>query len=232
MTSIDTKQAEFNLSGVSVLIAMPVNRDLPWQTAQSLVTTTLELARRNIKFAVQFVVGSSIVEVARNKVAHEFLRTDMTRLLMIDSDMRWTASDVIRMLALSTKMQVVTAAYTAKREPATILMQPEPGAIECNEWGCLPVRGLGLGFTIVTREVIATLAHHAPKVRYPEAEEAMAHIFRCDTVDGDFRGEDMAFFADVREQLGLTVWLDPLIDLGHVGGKEYRGRFRDALRAA
>jgi hypothetical protein len=35
------------------------------------------------------------------------------------------------------------------------------------------------------------------------------------------RGEDGAFFDDIRA-LGHKVWLDPTIELGHVGTKVYR----------
>lgn len=230
MIAPETKSAEFDLSGVSVMIAIPVNRDLPWQTASSLVETVIELQRLGVAFQVQMVVGSSIVEVARSKVANVFLKSDMNRLLMIDSDQRWTPADAIRLLAMSTKMDVVLGAYPAKRDPPTFLMSPEDGAVTSNEWGCIPIKGLGLGFTMVSRQVIEDLAELAPKLTFPESTEPVAHIFRCDVVDGAFRGEDMAFFADVRF-LGYGVWLDPTLCIGHVGAKEYTGAIMDALQA-
>jgi hypothetical protein len=72
-------------------------------------------------------------------------------------------------------------------------------------------------------------------------------VFRCDTVplnrlgeEGKCppelvgqpiygrRGEDMAFFADLRD-LGYTVWLYPNIQLGHIGTKTYRGDLMAAM---
>jgi hypothetical protein len=220
--------ASFDLAGISVMIAVPVNRDLPWQTAQSLIETVIELKDRGIPFDVQMVVGSSIVEVARSKVADAFLKSQCNRLLMIDSDQAWKPADVIRILAFSTKMDVVTGAYPAKRDPPTFLLSPEDGIVQSNEWGCIPVKGIGLGFTIVHRTVIEQLAEKAPKLVFPESPDPVAHIFRCDVVEGVFRGEDMAFFADVRE-LGYTVWLDPKLCVSHVGAKEYKGAIMDAL---
>lgn len=221
MRAPEKKAVEFDMSGVSVMIAIPVNRDLPWQTAQSLVETIVELKDRGIDFDVQFVVGSSIVEMARTKVAHAFLKSNKTRLFMIDSDQSWKAKDFIRLLALSTKMHVVCGAYPAKREPPTFLLAPEDGDACSNEFGCVPIKGIGLGFTVVHRYVIAELAWKAELVKFPGEDSPVAHIFRCDVVDGDFRGEDMAFFADVRA-LGHKVYLDPSIQIGHIGGKEYR----------
>jgi hypothetical protein len=48
----------------------------------------------------------------------------------------------------------------------------------------------------------------------------MADVFRLDTFKGYFRGEDMAFFADIREQ-EFAVWVDPTICVQHIGEKAY-----------
>lgn len=228
MKAPETKSMEFDLAGVSVMLAIPVNRDFPWQTTQSLVETAIALKANRIEFDIQYVVGSSIVEVARSKVCDVFLKGNKSRLLMIDSDQAWKPEDVMRLLALSTRMSVVTGAYPAKKDPPTYLLAPEDGAVSSNEYGCLPLKGLGLGFTMVRRDVIQALADKAPRVIFPGSDEPIAHLFRCDTVNGLFRGEDIAFFEDVRA-LGHTVWVDPTINIGHVGSKEYRGRLMDAL---
>ena len=219
----------FDMAGVSVMLAMPINRDLPWQTAKSLLDTSIELQKRGIPFEVQFVVGSSIIEVARSKIADTFLHGEMNRLFMLDSDQSWAAKDAIRLLALSTKMPVVLGAYPAKRDPPTFLLSPEDGDVTMNEWGCLPIKGIGLGFAVVQRHVIEELAEKAPKLKFPESEEPVAHIFRCDFVNDVFRGEDMAFFADIRA-LGYTVYLDPTVMISHVGAKEYTASILDAMK--
>ena len=217
------------MAGISVMLAIPVNRDLPWQTTQSLVETTIALHNRGIEFDVQFVVGSSIVEVARTKSASVFLKSNKTRLFMIDSDQAWKAADFMRLLALSTKMPVVVGAYPAKKDPPTFMLSPEDEAATTNEYGCLPIKGIGLGFTVVRRDIIEALSERAPKVVLPDSPDPIPHIFRCDIVDGVFRGEDMAFFADVRS-LGHTVHLDPAVSVGHVGAKNYTADVRDAMQ--
>ncbi len=50
----------------------------------------------------------------------------------------------------------------------------------------------------------------------------MASVFRCDIFNGFRRTEDMAFFADIRAA-GYTVWMDPAIELGHIGEKMWKG---------
>ncbi len=221
---------EFDMTDVSVMIGIPCGPDIPWQTLQSIVETTMALRDRGIPFELKMVAGCSIVEQARSKVTHEFLSGSMTRLFMIDSDMHWKSADFIRMLALSTRMEVVCAAYPAKRDAVTFMLKWDGGTLVSNEYGCVPIAGIGLGFTVVHRRVIEALATYAPQLMFPGMDRKIAHIFRCDT-DGDdaFRGEDMAFFADVRE-LGYTVNLDPNVSLGHVGTKMYTGSILDAMR--
>lgn len=227
MRSPQTAPMAFDLAGVKVMLAIPVNRDLPWQTTQSLVETVIALKDRGIPFDVQFVVGSSIIEVARSKVADAFLKSTCNRLFMLDSDQAWQAKDVIRLIALSTRMPIVLGAYPAKRDPPTFLMSPQ-AEMESNEWGCIPINGFGLGFTIVRREVIEALAKDAPRLQLDDSGVVTPHIFRCDSVEGVFRGEDMAFFADARAH-GYSVWMDPSLEISHVGAKAYAGKIMDAL---
>jgi hypothetical protein len=75
------------------------------------------------------------------------------------------------------------------------------------------------------------LADKSPKLIFPENPEPIPHIFRCDSINGEFRGEDMAFFADVHD-LGYKVYLDPTIALGHVGQKTYMAALIEHLQKA
>jgi len=219
---------KFDLLGLKFMIGIPINRDLPWQTARSLLDMTIELMKRGIQFEVQFCIGSSIVEVARSKIADMFMKSDCNKLFMIDSDQSWTPDDAIRLMALSTKLSVVCGSYPAKKDPITFMLKPLDEEVEMNYYGCIELGGIGLGFTIVDWHVIKDLSNNAPKLLFPESTDKVAHIFRCDYVGEDFRGEDMAFFDDI-QALGYKVWLDPSLNIGHIGGKEYKGSIMSAL---
>lgn len=219
---------KFDLSGVSVMLAMPTHRPLPVPTVVSLLETQDALRANGIPFEFQIQMGSSIIESTRSKAAHLFLKSDKTRLFCVDSDIAWKAGDFIRLLALSTVSEVVCGIYPAKCDPPTFFLNTEE-IVEADERGCLAVKGLGLGFTVVQRTVIEQLAAKAKRLRFPDYPEPIPHIFRCDDDNGDFRGEDMAFFADVRA-LGYRVNLDPTVTLGHVGQKTFRASFMDHLK--
>ncbi len=229
--SDEMKSMQFDLAGLRVMIGMPImDGKKAWETEKSLLDTRAAIMKTGIHLEERFVIGCSIIEMARTKVLNHFLDSDCNRLFMIDADLVWRPEDFIRLLALSTKMDVVGGTYPAKSEPTVFMLQWDEGELVANDYGCVPIRGMGLGFTVVARKVIEGLVKGAPKVRFPTEKELMPHFFRCGVVKEEFQGEDMAFFEDVR-RAGFTVWLDPALTLGHVGTKVYRGCIRDAMLA-
>lgn len=220
----------FDMAGTSVMLAMPTHRDIPTGTVISLLETQDALTSRRIPFEIQLQVGNSLVTHARSKIADVFLKSDKSLLFWVDSDIEWKAKDFLRLCALATKMDVVGGAYPAKKEPITFFLDPSSGGeIESNEYGCLKIGGWGMGFTVVTRRVMEALAAKSPKLIFNGSSEPIPHIFRCDEHDGYARGEDMAFFADVKD-LGFEAFLDPSVTLGHVGSKTYTASIADMLR--
>lgn len=214
---------QMSVAGVSVMLAMPVHRALPWQTARSLVETQSLMQAKGIGFDIEMQVGSSLVHHARNKLAARFLASTHTHLFWVDSDMEWAADDFLRFVAMATEMTCLCGAYAAKRDPITIFLGEMPTEVETNEFGCFPVSGAGLGFTVVNRQIMELLSEAAPKAKFPDSETLIPYIFRTDlTADGYARGEDMAFFSDVAD-LGHSVMLDPNVSLGHVGEKTFTG---------
>lgn len=219
---------ELSLKGVSVMLAIPVNRDFPWQTNLSIVKTVCALNDYRVEFDYKLATNGSLIQKVRSELAHQFLKSKANRLFWIDSDMEWEPEAFLRILALSTVMPIVGAAYPAKRDgKAYFFLSPGSEQMRCNEWGCIQVKGFGLGFTCVQREVIERLAEKAETVPDDEGGR-MPMIFRCGILDGRFHGEDMNFFADCRA-LGYEVNADPSIELGHVGGKAWRGKLMDTL---
>lgn len=219
---------ELSLAGLSVMIGMPTTRDLPPRTAKSLVATVAKCLKLDIPCEVALIEGCGVITKARDDVLAEFLASSCNRLFWIDSDMVWTPGQFIRLLALSTRVSVVGATYPAKMEPPAYLFNFDAEGVNVNDLGLLDVKGMGLGFTVVRREPLEQLAAEAPRMRDQISGAETASVFRTDIFEGDFRTEDMAFFADLREA-GHTVWVDPTIDLGHIGAKEYRSSVAQAL---
>lgn len=214
----------FDPSGVSVMLSMPVYPpSVPVPTVMSLMMTQDLIYQKKLKATFELNSGCSLVHHARNRAARSFLESSHTHMFWIDSDIVWDPEDFIRLLMFATKMDVVCGLYPIKREPPEFMLGLGQGQdVETNEYGCLPITGTGMGFTVVQRRVMEALAADAPIARVPFEDRQMPFIFRCDIHNGDARGEDMAFFADVRAK-GFGVWMDPHVKLGHIGAKEYRG---------
>lgn len=218
------------MAGVSVMLAMPTHRDIPAGTVASLLATQDLMRVKGIPYETQLQVGNSLVTHARSKIAHTFLKSDKSLLFWVDSDIEWEAKDFLRLCALATKMDIVGGAYPAKKDPIVFFLDPSSGGeIESNEYGCLKIGGWGMGFTVVNRRVIEAVADKSPKLKFNGSDEPIASMFRCDEIDGYARGEDMAFFADIKD-LGFEAFLDPSVTLGHIGSKTYTASIADMLR--
>lgn len=223
MPDIDVK-----VSGMAVAIGMPIYGGIPSGTAMSLFRTTTKCVSAGI--ALDFInCAGSYVHISRDWIVDEFLKGDCQKLFFIDHDEAWSEDDFLRFVALSTRREVVVAAYPAKKDPPTFYLNCLPTA-KSEEFGLIKIRGTGLGFSIIDRSVLERLAADAPRLTNPHTGKSMANIFRVDTIDGAYRGEDIAFFADVKNKLGIDVWMDPTVEIGHIGQHEWRGRISDYLK--
>lgn len=220
---------DIDLSKVSVTVGMPLYGSvIPARTAASLFATATACAKAGVR--CEFVIERGLVEIARDALLDDFLSGDTDKLFWIDSDMTWEPGDFLRLLALSTLRDVVCATYPSKTDQVAFNIDM-PREVTRDELGLIEVNGLGLGFTVVSRAVCKELAVSAPRVRDTLNGREMASIFRVDVVNGRRRSEDMAFFADIRG-LGHKVWLDPSINLGHVGERVFTGAVMDAFSPA
>ena len=222
---------------LSVDIGFPTGPRVPWQTTMALAKTVKACTQRRIDIDVACIAGSSVVTWARDKVLDTFLTSERQAkyLFWIDSDIAWQPADFLRLLALATRYGVVCATYAQKTEAQAIVIRRESlTEFTLNPHGLIEVDGAGLGFTVVSREILQALADTKPWVFDPAEGKSIRQVFRLDTVDRghehpDVRHEDVAFFADLRE-MGYKVWLDPTIELGHIGPREYRNNPMKALR--
>jgi len=192
---------------------------LPYPTAAALATTLRDLAKRRFDVRLLDLIGSSILIDARSAILDKFLKGDGTHLFLVDSDIFWQPADFLKLVALCTQVDVVGATYTQKVEPPRYMLRNPRNTP--NPYGLVEVDGLGLGFVCMKREVVEKVAATKPTIITNGGE--IRDVFEFGRTANNHRlGEDMKFFDDIREA-GYTVWLDPTLDLGHVGIKIYRG---------
>ena len=138
-----------------------------------------------VKFS--FLFNESLITRARNYLVDEFLRSDCTHLLFIDSDIHYNPQDVVALLALD--KDVAGAPYPKKSinwnsVAAAARNHPDmpPGELEglVGEYVFNVVKGtqqfsvtdplevleIGTGFMMVKRDVFTKLAEAFPLIRY------------------------------------------------------------------
>lgn len=207
----------YNLKGINVFIAVPVKDVIHPQTVIAIMDTLTLLREKGIPYKFAFQIGGTLCG-GRNVAVADFLSGEANRLLFIDSDLIFKPDDVIRLLAMSTVMDIVLAAYPTRQEPMGFFIRvPDGQKIPFNEHGCAAIDGMGIGLSVLHRRVLEDLSAKAPLIRYM-TQDGLPWVFKFEVHDGQFRGEDIGFFEDAKK-LGYQCWLDPTITPGHLGRK-------------
>lgn len=226
----------------SVMIATPIARNPVWQYTQGLTSTLMTLMDHGIKCSFQFVVGSSVICKARNELCAHFLASGFSDLIFIDDDMEWSPNAVLRLLASEQPLIGGVGRMRVQKpntDPAVWCWRPktgDDGALLQDDMGAVEVLGLGAAFLRVRRTVLEQMiaAHPEWKRRgaadWPDDIRANYHEFFRQNEEGeaDEVSEDYVFCNRWRA-LGGSVWVDPEIELGHVGSFTYRGAVRELL---
>ena len=145
------------------------------------------LGKYDVEVKFSFLFNESLITRARNYLVDEFLRTDCTHLLFIDSDINYDAKDVIALLALD--KDVIGAPYPKKSINWKNILDAiksnpdiEAGQLEnlVGEYVFNVVSGtkqftvteplevleLGTGFMMIKREVFDKMAKEYPMIHY------------------------------------------------------------------
>ena len=162
--------------------------------------------------------------VARNALVYEFLQSDCTDLLFIDSDVIVTAEDVMRLLAQSADKDVAAGLYPRRALDKNFFVDiphDENGDM-IFDGSMLKVNRIGTGFMMIKRYVLEKLIADHPEWIYetkPDEGGNAYAVFDFDIINGKYTGEDYLFCDRVREA-GFEVWVDVEISLPHVGQEE------------
>jgi hypothetical protein len=160
------------------------------------------------------------VGLARDHLVHEFLKTDCTDLLFIDSDIGFSSEDVGRIC--SHDVDVVTGCYAlkAETEKPTLVLSLVDGA-RANTNGLIECVSVGCGFLRIRRAVFDQLRVATPHKSFKNDRDEIEHDYFPEGVeDGRYYGEDIAFCRNWRK-LGGRIFADFGIRLDHEGFKIY-----------
>lgn len=227
----ETKSVD--LKGRSLFIAIPAyDGKLNIKTAFALAQLMPKAMSLGINVFLSDMSGCSIITMARNSLVNEFLKTDATDLLFIDSDVIATPDDVLRLLAQHSGRDVTAGMYPRRASDKRFFLDlhyDEAGNLVF-DGSLLKVNRVGTGFMMISRGIIEKLVEAHPEWQYEnkEGNGTVASVFDFAIKDGKFVGEDYLFCDRVREA-GGSVWVDVDISLPHIGTEAFTNNFRDEV---
>ena len=155
--------------------------------------------------------GGPLISRARNMLLERFLRTDADYLLMADTDVVFTPTDV--RLLLKARKPIVGALYYGilggnPESTFPVALTVQDGVLQSLDK--IPeslerVDAVGMGLTLIERRVVEALDPHSGLNR-PFAEKVY---------NGRHHGEDAVFCLEAKKA-GYDTWLEPAARVGHI----------------
>jgi hypothetical protein len=188
MPPLELTVQKSDLQKNKVFIATPMyggqNHGLYMKSCLDLQTIFHQLQIEN-RFS--FLFNESLITRARNYLTDEFLRTDYTHLLFLDSDIEFDPQDIITLIALD--KEIIGAAYPKKsinwgnikkaitKNPnieadeleqlvGEYVFNPVPGTERFSVYEPVEVLEIGTGYMLIKREVFAKFKEAYPQFEY------------------------------------------------------------------
>jgi hypothetical protein len=169
--------------------------------------------------------GSADLSLARARLFGAFLRSPHTHMMAIDSDMGWSALDVIRMIML--KRDFVAAAGPKKAYPIRFAFnlsddnQEQLPFIEEGGTQLIEVTEIGMAFTLISRSCAERMAQAYPELNFQTENGLTEHdVFAPMIVNGWRKSEDFAFCHRWRK-IGGKIFMLPSVKLSHTGSHTF-----------
>ncbi len=239
-----TRARKIRARSKRVMIGTPVARAPALAYTLALVETTLLLHDEGIDCARHFVVGSSNLPAARNQICAAFLASSCTDLIMIDDDMGWQGSSIIRLLASDKPVAAIVARKkcpSPNADPsvwagAAHLLDDGTGIIQ-DDMGFMRFDLAGTALIKIARSAFETIIAAHPEWKAtgkPDWTEAIRanyyRFFRFGQNEYE-TGEDFEF-CNSWTALGGEIWVDPEQKISHIGEHDYSGAFAEMMTAA
>ena len=201
------------------------------ETARSINAEMYAAFEKKWPYLVQFLQQEPYIDYARNFLVREFLESDFTDLIFVDSDVGFPTGTLCRLA--SYEEDIVGAVYTHRNEGGTFPIRfiEERTELWSNENGLIEVAGLPTGCLRIRRHVLETMISNHPELMYGDRNgQITCALFDCARQNGVYYGEDF-YFCNLARQDGFKIWMDPDIDMTHTGIKVYKGNVGKWLKS-
>ena len=182
---------------------------------------------QNADFAIHANPGDSLVSRSRNRLAAQFLRSDATHLLFLDTDLIFSPDQIGRLIAHD--QPLVCGLYPKKQAQLAWVCNTLPhfGGAD-PDTGLQRVLYAGTGCMLIRRDVFERVARIFPEIAYDpdDGEDPGAYhdFFKVGVCVAQGRRRYLSedwFFCEMAAQAGFQVMMDTRVVLKHVGEATY-----------
>ena len=216
------------VEGQKVFLAVAAYEGLSAGFTFALFQTARALAEAGIASELAIFSGNCHVDDSRNRLVRDFLQSDCTDLVFLDSDLAWHASDFVKLLGYD--REVVAGIYPKKHGDDTFPVIMFEGEIWSEADGLIEVKSVPTGFLRIKRHVLQRLADEA--VHYNsrnDANSAVACIFERQIIEGERWGGDYVFCRKWAAT-GGKIYIAPDMRFEHSGEHVWTGQVGAWLR--
>lgn len=195
------------------------------RTMMCLLNAVMACAAKGWGFTVLMRDADSMVARGRSLLASQFLENPgaqvCTDMMMVDTDLAWDGNEFIRLLEHD--VDVVGGAYPFKDESGDFpLRWPADGLMEEN--GLWHVQAVTPGFFRVTRRALEKIAREMPWLEFkdkPTGDGQRQWMFFDNVQRPSGIYDEGYIFCERWRTVGGKVFLDPDLNLTHIGMKAY-----------
>ncbi len=215
---------------MGICFAFPVyDGKIPIDTAVALSYTIAEIKDSGIELAIQWGSESALIDLCRSRLVKQFLtQTTCRKLFFIDSDIIFKPEDALKLLKHSLKYPIVGAVYPRRKDPPRFFLRTKDKELIANEDGLIEVLGMGGGFVVIDRSVFEQMKPFVETVS-TSTDTDVDMYFDIRYRNGEYLGEDISFYTRWVEDCKGKVFIDPTINLTHVGTRYFNYKFSDYL---
>lgn len=206
--------------GPGTFLAIPTYRDIAPPFVSSLHRSMCELPHR---LDMEVLSENTHVDDGRNRLVRDFLETDCVQLVFLDADVSWQPKDLKALVEHDA--DIVAGVYPRRGDDEPFPVKPLPGDRWARADGLVEVEGAPTGFMKIRRHVLKAMSRGVPRFRGSDDvfdRPMIPLIFERGLNDVNRVGGDIEFCKRARA-CGYKVYVDPMMELGHRGTKDYFG---------
>lgn len=220
---------------------------------QSILQLVSVCREHNIDLSFSFMFNESLITRARNAITHQFLKSDSTHMMFIDSDIKFNPADIVPMLSVD--KEIICGIYPKKEINWGSVKRAMDNGVPFDKLkshtGSFVVNLVdyvgevtvpinqpveifngGTGFMLIKREVFTKLADHVPQYENDvadlsgqlEQKEKIYEFFATSIEPVTNRLLSEDYhFCRIWRLIDGKVWAAPWCQLAHIGTYAFEG---------